>query len=104
MLSSGRLLVGVSPYHTYDYFKLTQAHKFKYDLDRSTIYPMFELTGVQTHGIQIMSAEHESTSHVTEMLLLITWPSVTCWPCIYVTHFHSLFTHMTYWYSCFHFT
>ena len=42
----------------------------KYDLDRSTMHPRFELTGFKPQV-------HDSTFHVPEMLVPTTWPLMT---------------------------
>ena len=47
--------------------------RFKYDLDKSTTHPKFNLTGVWTHDLQIM----DSIFHVLGMLALTTEPSRT---------------------------
>ena len=46
----------------------------KYYLDRSTMHPKLDPTGVRTHDHRIITVR---TFHVTEMPALTTWPSAT---------------------------
>ena len=46
---------------------------FKYDLDRSTLHPKFESTGVRAHDLQII----DTTFHVPQTLVLTAEPSGT---------------------------
>ena len=71
MMSSFPLQLTPSAYET-GMNHITVLIWIKYNLDRSTIHPKFDLTGAQTRP-----PDHDSTFYVTETPALTTWPSAT---------------------------